>query len=58
MENIPVLLASKVAHTLMYAKLNRPHQGRGFELLVRHFPTLDPTVAQLLTLQHLLGVVG
>ena len=55
---VSVLLAGKVADTLMYAKLYTPHQGGGLELLVSHFPTLHPTMTQLLSLQHLGGVVG
>ena len=57
-EYVSILLAGKVAHTLMYAKLYTPHQGGGLELLVSHFPTLHPPMSELLTLHHFCGVVG
>ena len=57
MEDVSVFLTGKITNTLMNAKLYAPHQRRRLKLLVSHLPTLHTTVTQLLTLQHLGGVV-
>ena len=59
MQEISVLLTSKVAHTLLDAQLDAAHQLSGLKLFIRDLAILHPSVTELLALdEDVLGVVG
>ena len=59
MQEISVLLTSKIAHTLLDAQLDAAHQLGRLKLFIRDLAILHPSVTELLALdEDVLGVVG
>ena len=59
MQQISVLLTSKIAHTLLDAQLDAAHQLGRLKLFIRDLAILHPSVTELLALdEDVLGVVG